>query len=111
MGDFPHPQRRTSDQQPQVDPHLVEAIKNGVKLDNLISDFRDLEKKAEINYQVSMALQEHKTIERTDTLWEAMGEIRSSLKLITRLIVGFIGLIPVVVAVLTITHVVFHWPS
>jgi hypothetical protein len=106
VGDYPHHQRRASDQQPQIDPHLVKAIENGVKLDRLIGDFTDLKNKTEVTYQVTMALQEHKTIERTDTLWVAMGEIRFTM----RVILGLIVLIPVLVGLLTFTHNVYGWP-
>jgi hypothetical protein len=106
VGDYPHPERRASDQQAQIDPHLVKAIENGVKLDRLIGDFTDLKNKTEVTYQVTMALQEHKTIERADTLWVAMGEIRFTM----RVILGLIVLIPVLVGLLTFTHNVYGWP-
>lgn len=85
-----------------ADPLLQQAIENNVLIKLAREDLKEMARKQDENHIVTLALKEHKTIDRVDNLWEDFGQM----KFLVRVILAMASLIPA----LTITHVLWHWP-
>jgi hypothetical protein len=91
----------------EVDPVLVKVIETSIQLNIALERLTSIERKQDINHVVSLALQEHHTIDRVDTLWDTMRQLNGSIRVIRYLIIAIASCIPALVA----THQIWHWPA
>lgn len=85
---------------------LTKLVENSVKLDRALRDLDEIKAKQETNHIVSLALREHKTIERVDSMWVKMGE----LNMLVRAVAGVVALVVASAPALLLTHTIWRWP-
>ncbi|MGH8305918.1 MAG: hypothetical protein ACRETG_09940 [Steroidobacteraceae bacterium] len=88
--------RRLIRSEDDASPALVQAIENNLLLHQALGELKDIKTAQGINHLVSLALKEHNTIERVDSLWAQMGQVTFLL----RTLLGIVSLLATIAAVL-----------